>query len=94
MPRRCATIEGCSVAVAGRLTWRLSRSDCHEKADGVIVLLAILILGIGFVRGWFQVSTVNGDHETKATITVDKDKIRADEELAKEKVQEFEHKAK
>ena len=60
----------------------------------VIVLLLLGIAGFGFYRGWFRLSTNNTDNKVNTTITVDKDKIRADEETTKEKVQAFGHKAK
>ena len=53
----------------------------------VIAVLAIGIAVVGFYRGWFVISTNSTDHTTKTTITVDKDKIHSDEELAKEKLQ-------
>ncbi len=58
----------------------------------VVVLLIVGIAGLGFYRGWFQLSsdTDNADHTINTTFTVDEDKIRED----KEKVQEFGHQAK
>jgi cytoskeletal protein RodZ len=58
----------------------------------VVVLLLVGIAGLGFYRGWFQVSSDrdNADHKVKTTFTVDEDRIRED----KEKVQEFGHQAK
>ena len=53
----------------------------------VVVLLLVGIAGFGFYRGWFHISTNSAVQESSATITVDKDKIHADEEKAKEKVQ-------
>ena len=50
----------------------------------VVVLLAVGIAGYGFYRGWFQLSTNNTDQKPSATITVDKDKIHADEQKLKE----------
>ena len=53
----------------------------------VVVLLLVGIAGLGFYRGWFHLSTNSTDQKPSATITMDKDKIHADEEMAKEKVQ-------
>ena len=65
---------------------------------GVAFLLLVGIVGVGFYQGWFHFSTnssTNGtDHTSSATITVDRDKIRADEGRAKEKMEEFGQKAK
>ena len=58
----------------------------------VVVLLLVGIAGLGFYRGWFQISSDrdNTDHKVNTTFTVDEDKIRED----KEKVQELGHQAK
>ena len=61
---------------------------------GVILLLLACIVGLGFYQGWFHIATHNTDQKSSASITVDKDKIRADEGKAKEKVEEFGQKAK
>ena len=53
----------------------------------VVVLLLVGTAGLGLYRGWFDLSTDHTDHKPSATITVDKDKIHADEEKAREKVQ-------
>ena len=60
----------------------------------VVFLLLVCVVGLGFYRGWFWLSTNSSDQKPSATITVDKDKIHADEKLAKEKVQGFGHEAK
>jgi preprotein translocase subunit SecF len=52
-----------------------------------VVLLLVGIAGVGFYQGWFHLSTNSTDQKSSTTITVDKDKIHADEEKAKEKVQ-------
>ena len=53
----------------------------------VVVLLLAGIAALGFYRGWFHLSTNSTDQKPSATITVDKDKIHGDEEMAKETVQ-------
>ena len=60
----------------------------------VVVVLLAGIAGVGFYRGWFGISTNSTDQKPSATITVDKDKIHADEEMAKEKVEGLGQKAK
>jgi hypothetical protein len=52
----------------------------------VVALLLVGIAGLGFYQGWFRISTDGTGQESSATITVDKDKIHADEEMAKEKM--------
>ena len=58
------------------------------------VLLLVGVAGLGFYQGWFHLSTNSTDQKPSATITVDKDKIHADEEMAKEKVEGLGQKAK
>ena len=60
----------------------------------VVVLLLVGIVGVGFYRGWFQLSTDTTDQRPSATITVDKDKIHADEQKAKDEMQGFGQEAK
>jgi preprotein translocase subunit SecF len=59
----------------------------------VAVLLLVGIVGLGFYQGWFHISTDGTEQKSSTTITVDKDKMRADGEAAKEKVQGFGHEA-
>jgi hypothetical protein len=54
-----------------------------------VVLLVAVVGGLGFYQGWWRVST-----EGTPNITIDQEKIKADEERAKKKAQELEQKAK
>jgi hypothetical protein len=54
----------------------------------VAALLLVGIAGLGFYLGWFGLSTGGSDEKPTATVTVDTDKIHADEETAKEKLQD------
>ncbi len=52
----------------------------------LLVVLALLlagIIGVGFVRGWFLLSTGDWDHRPQVTFSVDPDKIRQDGEEVK-----------
>ncbi len=60
----------------------------------VAVLLLVGVAGLGFYLGWFHLSTNGTDEKPSATITMDRDKIHADEETTKEKVQGFGHTVK
>jgi hypothetical protein len=53
----------------------------------VFVLLLGGIVVLGFSRGWFQFSTDTTNQAPNATISVDKNKIHADEQKAKDAVQ-------
>ena len=61
---------------------------------GVLLLLLIGIAAVGFYQGWFHFSTNSTGQNSSATITVDKDKIQADEVKVKEKVGELGEKTK
>jgi predicted negative regulator of RcsB-dependent stress response len=61
---------------------------------GAIGLLVVAIVCVGFYLGWFHITTHNTDQNSSATVTVDKDKIRADEGKVKEKAEEFGQKVK
>jgi hypothetical protein len=54
----------------------------------VLILLVVGIVGLGFYRGWFQVSTGSAGGKSNATITVDQDKIKADQEKLKKQAQD------
>ena len=60
----------------------------------VVVLLLVGIAGLGFYRGWFQVSTDTANPSPSATITVDEGKFHEDEQRAKERVSGLEQEAK
>jgi hypothetical protein len=60
----------------------------------VAVVLLAGIAAVGFYQGWFRLSTNSADQKPSATITVDKEKIHADEEKAKDKMQGLGHKMK
>jgi hypothetical protein len=59
---------------------------------GLLVVLVLLLIGIaslGVYRVWFNLSSDNTDHKSNVTFTVDQDKFKEDEEMAKEKAQDF-----
>jgi predicted negative regulator of RcsB-dependent stress response len=58
---------------------------------GVLVLIAAAVLGLGYYLGWFHFSSDRADN---VTITLDRDKIRADEEKAKEEARKAGQKVK
>jgi hypothetical protein len=65
---------------------------------GVVVLLLVVIVGVGFYQGWFHFSTnssTNGMGQTSsATLSVDHDNIRADESKAKDEMKKLGQDAK
>jgi hypothetical protein len=62
---------------------------------GALVLLAAVIIGLGWYLGWFHFSTTTGDDQkTHIDISVDQNKIRGDVEKANDKLRETGQKAK
>ena len=56
-----------------------------------IFVLAVAVVGIGFWRGWFTFSTEKtADNKTEVKLTVDKDKLSADEKGGLKKLQSVE----
>ena len=52
----------------------------------LLAVLALIIVGIaafGFYRGWFEVSTVDAEHKSNVTFSVDQDKVHGDEQKLK-----------
>jgi hypothetical protein len=48
----------------------------------VLILVAILlvcVVGLGFYQGWFHLTSQESDNKSHITLTVDQDKMRADE---------------
>jgi hypothetical protein len=60
-----------------------------KRFFGGLLILAVLVICLGFYLGWFSLSTDQDSHQSKVTVTVDRDKIREDEERAKDKMQEL-----
>ena len=59
-----------------------------RKLLGTLAILAIIILSVGYFRGWFTVTRDSRPDETNVQIKVDKDKIKEDASKAKEKAQQ------
>lgn len=57
-----------------------------KKFCTLLTVLVILVIGIGFYRGWFAVSGGRdaGSNDVDVSLTVDTDKVKADTGLLKE----------
>ena len=67
------------------------------KIFGTLFVLLVLFAAIGFYQGWFSMSSSNNNSEDRkvdVNLTVDGDKMQADAEAVKEKVEELTGKAK
>lgn len=60
----------------------------------MLVVLVAVAIGVGFYRGWFQFSPGGGEEKAGPSITVDREKIKADTDKARAKAQEAVQKAK
>jgi len=63
----------------------------------IILVLVVVVAGVaclGFYLGWFHVGSESAGGKTHITITVDKDKIKEDEEKALKKVRDVGHQGK
>ena len=60
----------------------------------LLVLIAAGVVAVGFYQGWFALVTGTVDGKPSLGVTVDKDKIKSDEQLAKEKVHDLRHPVK
>ena len=57
----------------------------------LLIVLAIFVVGLGFYRGWFALSSPRDTESNKVNInlTVDPDKAKADAEKVKDKTTEL-----
>lgn len=67
-----------------------------RRLSSFLIVLVILVIVIGFYRGWF---TLSGGRESNGNridvnLAVDPDKVKQDAETVKEKASEFSGKAK
>jgi hypothetical protein len=59
-----------------------------KRFGGVLFVLAILTVGLGFYRGWFAVSRSGpglGSNKVNVNLTVDPDKMKSDTTMVKER---------
>jgi cell division protein FtsX len=62
-----------------------------KKLFAVLMVLVLLVVGVGFVRGWFSLSKSDADAGNKVNVnlTVDGDKFQEDAEAVKKKAAEL-----
>ena len=67
------------------------------KIFGALFVLLVVVAAIGFYQGSFSMSSSNGNsenHKVDVNLTVDGDKMQADADAVKEKVEELTGNAK
>ena len=58
-----------------------------RRLFAVLVALVLCVVGIGFYRSWFTLTSPSTDtesHKVNVSVTVDPDKVRADAETVRE----------
>jgi hypothetical protein len=55
----------------------------------VVVVILAAVAGLGFYQGWFHVGSQDNGGTADITLTVDKDKMGADGQKAKDTVQDL-----
>ena len=68
-----------------------------KRMKSAVIVLTIVVLAAGFVRGWFAMSGPQRDSESNKVgvkITVDPDKMKEDAEQVKESAEKLEDKVR
>lgn len=63
-----------------------------KKLFAVVVVLALVVIGVGFYRGWFALSSPSADqgsNKVNVNLTVDRDKIQEDAAAVQNKTAEL-----
>ncbi len=63
-----------------------------KKLTAVLIALAILVVGLGFYRGWFALSRPTpeaGSSKVNITLATDPDKMKQDAQAVKDKATEL-----
>ena len=54
----------------------------------VVVVILIVVACVGFYRGWFRLGSETSAGKTDITLSVDQDKIKADENKVENKIRQ------
>jgi hypothetical protein len=63
-----------------------------KKLFAVVVVLVLVVIGVGFYRGWFALSSPSADqgsNKVNVNLTVDRDKIQEDAAAVQNKTAEL-----
>ena len=63
-----------------------------KRVCWTMIVLALVVVGLGFYRGWFVLSSHSrdtGSHKVDINLTVDQDKMKQDGEKVKDKTKEL-----
>ena len=69
----------------------MRRMSIMRRLCTILVVLATLVVGIGFYRGWFVISTRGSSSSQKVDVnlTVDQEKMKEDGQKLKDKTKEI-----
>jgi hypothetical protein len=68
-----------------------------KRLYAVVIVLALIVVGVGFYRGWFALSSSTagqGNNKVNVNLTVDPDKMKEDAEAVKGRTAELTGQAK
>jgi hypothetical protein len=59
-----------------------------RKVVFVLVVLVVLVVGLGFYRGWFHIGTTSNPEagQTGIQVSIDQDKMKSDVDEARQRV--------
>ena len=63
-----------------------------KRLYAVVIVLALIVVGVGFYRGWFALSSSTagqGNNKVNVNLTVDPDKMKEDAEAVKGRTAEL-----
>jgi len=63
-----------------------------KRLFAVVIVLALIVVGVGFYRGWFALSSSSADqgsNKVNVNLTVDPDKMKEDAEAVKGRTAEL-----
>jgi hypothetical protein len=66
----------------------ISEAKVMRNFLGFLVIVAIVVLAVGYYLDWFKFSSASSGSTSDFSMQVDKDKMKADTEKAKAKIQE------
>ena len=69
------------------------RRSLMRRLLAVVLVLALVFVGVGFYRGWFQVQTDRGEGTYQVDLTIDETKMKADATAAQNQAPSFGKKA-
>ena len=68
-----------------------------KRLYAVVIVLALIVVGVGFYRGWFALSSSTadqGNNKVNVNLTVDPDKMKEDAEAVQGRTAELTGQAK